>query len=265
MITLSKKELSRLRIISNKVLVSIEGKITDYIKIKKDDGGDVKLFLDTSYDPHWHVTVRGKVKSVCEKIVFDDIENDPNKSLDWGTSVELSVGDEVVFDYNAISKNFNVDGNNNIPLNEAIMCEDQLYLFVRYDFIFCKIVDGKEIPINGYVFATPVDINPIADKAEKLGLETSLIKNEDIHFKVEAMGKPNKGYRGATRKALEHYKLDSKQMKIQSDFGELKLGDIVRLENTAFAWKVENKIHQTLSKPYVAFQRRWISCVISIQ
>jgi hypothetical protein len=67
-----------------------------------------------------------------------------DKSLEWDTDMELSVGDRVLYRYN-------------VRMDEDGVFEDAdgLLLMVRYDSIYAKQVDGELYPLNGYIFVAP--------------------------------------------------------------------------------------------------------------
>lgn len=249
---------------TNLVLVKIEGELRDHLKIKTDQGGVVKLYLETSYRPMWNANIRGTVQAVCEKSHFNEFEKDPDKSLEWDTEIDVQKGDEVVFDYNAIGHNFNIDSNNKVNPSKVIRCEDDLYVFMKYDYIYVRVRDGEERPVNGYVLAVPEEVDPLKKRVESVGLDASVIEDEGIYFKVVKMAPMNKAYRGRTQRSMDRDGISSRAQSVLSDFGELKEGDVVMLENKAYAYPIENDILQTLEHKYIAFQRRWVSCVISL-
>lgn len=171
------------------------------------DGDEPGELVDTVLSDSQHFSVRGKVYVVPKKLSFPKEEikklrkNFGNNNadmtrlgeltaecLDYETEIELSVGDEVIFDY----------------LSHIACYEDGRWIetdlgdmfIIRYDEIHMKISsDGKKTPINGWMVITREE----KPKASESGIELVHEKEDDISKKAFARvihpGTPVKTYK----------------------------------------------------------------------
>lgn len=131
-------------------LKTLEGLVPEnnfvLIKPHTDYGrSNVKGFsVDTTYDPHNHAARTGTVIAVPDKLNFV-----PSRmsSLQWGTEMELQVGDEVTCHYLS-AMTAQEKGH-----ERYVECDGQIYYFVKYDRIYTAKRDffngGKIHPYLG--------------------------------------------------------------------------------------------------------------------
>lgn len=101
-----------------------------------------KLYLDTRFEEWGTAPQSGTVLAVPEKLRFSTDMKDYN-SLDFKTTMELQVGDTVIFNYKAWEFARTTGG----------MVGDDF--FVRYDSIYVVVRNNKVICINGIVIVEP--------------------------------------------------------------------------------------------------------------
>lgn len=102
----------------------------------------LKLYLDTRFEEWGTAPQSGTVLAVPEKLRFSTDKKDYN-SLDYKTTMQLQVGDTVIFNYKAWE----------FAKTNSMMIGDDF--FVRYDSIYVAIRNGKVICINGTVVVEP--------------------------------------------------------------------------------------------------------------
>jgi len=115
------------------VLISAPQKYNDQIEIQ---GGKV-LYLDTSYNPAHHVSIKGIVEAVPGLLT-------PSHYANATLEMELEVGDEVYFHYLTIAP------------DNLVWHEGKEYYQVEYFNIFAYKRDGVLHMNAGWVFVEPV-------------------------------------------------------------------------------------------------------------
>lgn len=129
----------------SKLLVTIEKKY-------QDKSG--ALFIDTSFHPEEHATLKGIVHSV------------PNKLGDeyWRgkTNMIIKAGDEVWFSYGIIYDYKRYENGETPSYKNLINYQGQEYWRVDYSEVFCVVREGKILIPTEYIL-----LEPIADNTEK--------------------------------------------------------------------------------------------------
>lgn len=115
------------------VLISAPQKYNDRIEIE----GGVIIYLDTSFKPEHHVSIKGIVEAVPGLLT-------PSHYANGTLEMELEVGDEVYFHYLTISP------------DNLVMHNDKEYYQVEYFNIFAYKRDGILHMNGGWVFVEPV-------------------------------------------------------------------------------------------------------------
>ena len=155
-------QTERHRTLNNFVCIKLDAE-NDKIKCKN----GIELFIvPTEKD----ITVTGTVVGLPSKLIYT---GEQGKGLEWLTNMELKYGDEVIIYYLSVQialsperQNYFIRGNDR-------------FVFIPYDKIFAKIVDGHPAPINGYCLIEPCD-DPmnvkVWERMKKIGLFVPFIK-----------------------------------------------------------------------------------------
>lgn len=125
----------------NHVLIK-PGPENDHIKISS-DSGDIKVYVDSSYEPEKHSITYGEVIAVP-----------PYVDEELCTEQELKVGDTIFFHYLCCM--------NAIRDQRFLIYDGQVYYIVNYGSIFCAKRDGVAIPVNGHILVSPLE-KPISN------------------------------------------------------------------------------------------------------
>ena len=115
------------------VLISAPQKYNDRIEIQ---GGKV-LYLDTSYKPQHHVSIKGIVEAVPQQLT-------PSHYANGNLEMELQVGNEVYFHFLTISD------------ENLVLIEGKEYYKVEYYNVFAYKRDGVMKMTGAWVFVEPV-------------------------------------------------------------------------------------------------------------
>lgn len=151
----------------NRILVQIEKKYNDEITLST----GAKLWVDTSWHPEQYVTIMGKVVAVPD--VLESMDN-------VGIVPEVIVGDEICFNYQVISNNYQ-SGGHTIYYN-LIEENGQEYWMVDYFQVFFIKRDKDIICIGGYVM-----IDPIKETGEQM-IGSIIVPDSLKHLKYRGMG-----------------------------------------------------------------------------
>jgi hypothetical protein len=188
-----------------------------------------------------------KVAKCNDSVFFDPRYQDGSV---YDTDMEVKEGDVIII-------------NSLESLNTYIFTfEGKTYHAIKYDNIVCKIVEGKPVPVNGYVLISPVTkVNKFKDFESKYSAP-----NQGL---VEAIGTPNRDYKRnyhpSTGKPIKGRKLSDK------GYDEMEVGDQVILKsNIAFIgseqgasiWPLESEEHMTFDKMYYVTQRPNIIAIL---
>jgi len=155
------------RILRDFIFVKVDKKYRDEIITKS----GVKLYVDTTYRPEWHVTMKGEVVAIPEKLTDQYFEMK-------GIVPEVEVGDIAYFNYLVVD-----------TVNE-VKVGDQVFYKVDYPSIFAYMRNGELNMVGSWVFVRPY----IEQKEEKVGslylpemLKSEERKDMGIIYKI---GKP---------------------------------------------------------------------------
>ena len=160
------------------------------LSIKLRNGFD--LFVDTTFEPEKHITVTGTVYGLPSRLPYSGIAN---RDMPWKTSQELNYGDKVICYYLAICNALKPEA------RRYIIEGDDRYVFISYEYIYCKYGEGFVTPINGYVLVEPA--NDPAIEAEKarmkaIGMELAVLETQSLthvsYGKVKYLGVANQAY-----------------------------------------------------------------------
>ena len=174
--------------LTNRVLISIDKIFNNEISV-----GDVKLYLDTSYDPEKHTVCRGIVEKVCDKLYSGKFDG-----MEWTTDIEIKPGDEVYFTWMALD--------DALRKRTYFTCKGKVKAEMQSGYVPCSYSDltlavrGKEIiMLNGYVLVEPLTKEEFEEKF--LQVKTSeliidMIRRQNMPGwgRVIACGTPNKEY-----------------------------------------------------------------------
>lgn len=118
------------------------------------------FILPNEFDTPHHYSITGTVVAAPERLIshgrklarLERYKSQRNAdigkrlarmSCEYETEVEVSAGDRVMYMFTA-------------KLDPARFL-DTGYLVVRYDMLYCKVVDGAIIPLNGNIFVEPIE------------------------------------------------------------------------------------------------------------
>lgn len=210
-----------MRMLNNYVHILLDRK-TDEIKV-----GQLKLYIDTSFNEEAHRPIVGVVRNVPEKLKF--IDGDWSQ-MPWDTDMELKIGDEVILKRPAVSG----------AIANGFVKEDEegLHVFVKYSEVVVARRGDCIIPLNGFVLVEPLE----EEYKTSLALPETSKKDSKIYGKIIYIGTPNRRYitkrNGAGVETTE-----------PPDTDELKVGDIVAFSNVADIY-LEYDLHRTIKKCY---------------
>ena len=167
----------------NNVLIKLDPE-NNSVRLKS----GMDLYIDTSYEVEKHVTIIGEVMALPSKLHFSGL---PNIGMPWKINMELQIGDKVFIYYLSVANAFRKE------TFSAIVEEDARYVFIKYQYIFAAIRDGKLFPINGYLLVEPSedpDWLALKEKLAKVSMEPVRLKNftnTDVNYGiVRYIGKP---------------------------------------------------------------------------
>ena len=141
----------------------------------------MELFVDTTYEVEKHITITGEVMALPSKLHYC---GKPNIGMPWKINMELQIGDKVFMYYLSVANAFRKETFN------AIVEEDARYVFIKYQYIFAAMRDGKLFPINGYILVEPSedpDLLRHKEELKKVKLEWIRLKNftnTDVNYGI---------------------------------------------------------------------------------
>jgi len=172
-----------MKILFNHVLVKPEPNDAIYL------ANNVKLFFDSRFEEYKAAPQVGEVIAVPDRLRFSH-NLDYQNSLDIETTMELKVGDRIIFNYGAI------------PYARLNGMEFTQGIFVRYDMVYIAMRGDEIIPVSGSVIVEP----------EKETHKTSLIipdafkgQPKSMVGKVVLAGEPHTAERGKPEKNILGY------------------------------------------------------------
>jgi co-chaperonin GroES (HSP10) len=226
---IEKKEdsLDSVTLMRNRVLV-LPNPENDHINI----GGE-RMFLDTSFEKEKHAISSGTVVKTAPLYYS---HKDP-ESLDYDVEMELREGDTVIFHFNALAR-----AQKN---GYTIYIGGTKYYSLPYGSLFVARRDGDIIPLNGYVFVSPVK--------EEVVMPEGLIAPDMVKDLV-SMTKGVVAHKGCL---VNDYRMYDGY----GDVEEVEIGDIVCFRKTE-AVLVEYDMHSDLP-PLYRIHRKNILAVIS--
>ncbi len=151
------EDLDSITITPGKVLIKPISD-NDYIKIS-DEKGEIKVWIDGSYEPEKHAITYGEV------VLASEINEDYSKS-------ELKKGDIIFFHYLCCM--------NAIADQKYIIHCNQLYYIVNTESVFVAKRDEQVIPLNGTVLVEAID-DSLPEKNE-WGMEIPKAKRNKNHL-----------------------------------------------------------------------------------
>lgn len=140
----------------------------NYVCIKLDPEND-RIKLQSGFElfivqGDKDTTVTGTVVGLPSKLTY---YGEQGRGLEWLTDMELRPGDEVIVYFLSVQIALSPERQ-----NYFVRGEDK-FVFISYDKIFAKIIDGHPVPINGYCLIEPID-DPanvsISERLQKIGL-----------------------------------------------------------------------------------------------
>lgn len=189
------------------------------------------------------VTVGGTVYALPSKLVYT---GEVNLGMPWLCDMEVKVGDNVIVYYLSVLNALREE-------NQRYFIRDgERFVFVPYDKIFAKIVDGHPVPINGYCLVEPCDDpyqQSIAERMKKSGLiyvgaaAKKKTSTQVVYGIVRYLSIPIREYAGG-----------------DSDEGvNIQVGDTVvmkKISDVLLQYELHSKVDD--KKPYYRVQRRHI-------
>jgi co-chaperonin GroES (HSP10) len=237
---ISREELSKMVAMTNVIVVKPE---LLGVNEKKLENG-IKLYLETSYSPEIWINVWGKViKNPLSLFYHFPHEN----SLGWKTDIETKEGDYVLYNFvsaaQALGKLYN-------PLHESddsrwFFCEEELYLFLRYDDIFLAKREDEIVMMNGFIMVEALDEEEVKSSIIKIP-DHIRKKRSMLYGKVTNIGSRINEYYG-----YENY----------GDTFDVKKGDVICFEKF-FNIELEVDAIRKLDKPYYRIHRKNIMAIV---
>lgn len=235
MIKIKKEEVSRMKLMANKVLVKPSREMDELILSEND-----KIFIDPAFAQEKHAPTRAIVQNVCPDLNLT--------SMLWNTSIELIPGDEVIYSFEAAMDCIG-DDDSRIFIDEKM----DKYFIIDYSDIFLAKRNGDIIPINGYVLCEPLE----EEITSKIQLPDFLRKTRSDKFgKVAYLGKRNTEYYEGTGRMVVRQDL--------KDPYEVSVGDIIIFDKNCDL-PVEYDLHQSIEgrkKTFYRMHRCYIKAII---
>lgn len=126
------------------------------------------MSVDTTWTPWMHPVIFGTVVAFPEKLTYipfeemkqicrdnHDILSDP---LSYKVELDIKAGDEVYFNY--------IAADNAIKMSRLIVWDNQIYMFVRYDLLLCRMRKGKFTSLNGWIYYDKIETEIRNEHAE---------------------------------------------------------------------------------------------------
>ena len=129
-------DISKVRTTPNHIIIK-PGPENDNLHIDTSEG-QIKVFVDGSYEPEKHAITYGEV--VCVPPRLDE---------ELETDMEVEVGDRIFFHYLCCM--------NSIRDNLFVIQGDTVYYMINYGSAFCVKRGDKTIMLNGYILVEPID------------------------------------------------------------------------------------------------------------
>jgi hypothetical protein len=171
---LSHDEITKSKLPQNKVLVKPDFK-QNFI-----GSGEAKLRIDSRFNEEMHAPTTGVIVNQCTTL--------DRKSMDWATTIETQIGDEIIFAYETSMACLDEKFKGRLFIDDNM---EQYFLF-DYEAIFAvKKPDGL-IPVNGYILVSAMD--------EVINSSLNLMAKQSIRYgKVEYLGTPVQFYQRGGR------------------------------------------------------------------
>lgn len=238
--SLTKTQFDRVKSTNGNVIVEVKMFDDFYIM-----GNGEKLIINTKYEPQDHITVRGIVHKLPEKLNFNP--DKPASSMGWETDIEIKEGDLVYMDYLTVLLAFGKYANIASEVHDPkfFSYDDRYFVIIPYSQIFFKVVNEEITMLNGYVLGEKIKQPPVKSPIIILdGYATKhRLSNKSIKVRVISSGSLVKRY-------IE---------KKITDTTPLKSGDVVHVRENGIMYG-EKKMHQTIlkDKDLIIFQRRFV-------
>lgn len=211
------------KMMNNRILVKVDGDYDDGTVISQSKIGLV--VGGAEWNEAAHIVRHGVVAAIPDKLVYRGAENvDSPGLMEWGTEMELRVGDTVFF------------GAMSSANAESLTVGDDLYYVIPYSrFILC-IRNGEIIMLNGYAL-----LKEVVEKTRVRGLVLDFGDHVDKQQGIVThYGKPNSYYFGS--EAVD---------------AEVEVGDHVVFEKKFYGY-LEDEMFAVLPKGTGYCQRCWV-------
>lgn len=234
--------LQDFRPIANRVLVKIDSRFTDHIKLTD----DLTLAIDTSFEPEKHTTTYGTIAAVPDSLSYGSEQH----HMPWDTRIETAVGDTVYFTWDAIVVAFGKVK----PGVVQVEGDPAIYVIMKYSQLTLAVRDEQIIMLNGYCLIEEVKIVDLPkhlvgeEMKSFLALPGTMAKKVSAKLgKVVAIGSSNLAYDGD-----RHY-----------DDPSVKVGQLVMFESFANI-PIQYNLHADLigKKILYKIQRRYLVAII---
>lgn len=148
-------------------------------------GGEIRLWLDTTFEPEKHAVTAGTVVKCPPSIYFNPEMGADINSNDVDCDMELQEGDKVFWHYLCEAE---------VMENHAyVVCDRIIYYLLKYEDIFCAERNKEVVMINGWILLSPIaqeEINTFLQLPEN-----TVSKHSSKWAKVEHTGVPVRRYR----------------------------------------------------------------------
>lgn len=197
----------------------------------------VKIYLDDRFEKERHAPTSGTIAAHCGNLVAN--------KMPWETTNEIQSGDYCVFSFESAVYALD-EAHGRVLLDE----DNEAYLLIDYEDIFCVRRGETIIPVNGYLLVSPIEEKQLSDSF-------TIVRENNNSTKcglVEYIGTPNKRYffSGVPRDDV-------------SDFDdEISVGDVI-VFNANSDLPLEYSLHKSVAKNAKTFfrlQRRDIDAII---
>lgn len=227
------------------VLVKLE-RGNDEVILNKGTSDEIKIFIPINEgNQEYHAPVMGTVVAAPKIITRIG-------APEWKTECEVSKGDSVIMYYLSVVEalgGYKIGEDNAIIDDRMVIVpnglENDVYIFIKYDSLYCKVVDDELHPLNGWCFGKKIErpVKMVGDIA--IGLDANGERTENMKY---------------YRKQVRVTHIGSKVEYTIGDYVEpdVEVDEVYLLDLPHRLAPLDVDIHSRLKERYYYFQRRHV-------
>lgn len=239
-----REDIDSLEIENDHVLVKLE-RGNDEVVLNKGTLHETKIFIPINEgNQEVHAPVIGTVLKTPKRITEVG-------APEWKTTCEVVPGDTVIMYYLSVVDalgGYKVGDDNKVTDDRVIVVGDDVYIFLKYDAIYCAVREDKLYPMNGWCFGKKIERPVYTQGSIVVGVDAGGERLENMRY---------------YRQQVEVTHLSSKVEYIIGDYVEpdINVGDICFMDFPHRLAPLEVDMHSRHEKVYY-FQRRHVIAVV---